>query len=248
VVGTPLATDLPPAASKRERLDELQRRIEESLKAVGVNFPSSEHQEVAERLAYASTLGTAHSYFASLKRFETHMPKRIQASWQSLEKAVKELPVWRHQGVPLFPLKRILLPAYGLWFLLIAPLVLLAALLNAPPLAASTLAGKTGADDRNVIALWRVLIGAPAMLIWIVLLALVAGMSGHLLLLAPYLAVSLAGLCSWYRVKKLAVIIHNGLRVPSLGPAALQLHESVLENLNNEHTISPTTHSILRAG
>jgi len=126
--------------------------------------------------------------------------------------------------------------------------VTLAAVLNSPPLLASYVAGKVGADDLNVIALWRLLIGMPAMLIWILLLGFVAGLTGYLGFYVCYLAVSLAGLWSYYRVKKLAVIIHNGLRVPRLGKKAQQVHRFVIESLSHENTFSKPYQSVLQAG
>jgi 1-acyl-sn-glycerol-3-phosphate acyltransferase len=247
-VGHSIATNLDPAWSKRRRLDELQKRIVGALEAVGVNFCSARHQELAERLAYVSTLRTDRSYAESLKRFESLIPESMQAEWHALETAAKGLPVWHHQGLPLFTLKRSLLPAYGLLLILMAPLVALAALLNAPPLLASLVAGKICADDANVIALWRLLIGIPVSLIWILVLGIVAGLTGHALLFACYPAASLAGLWTYHRMKKIAVVVHNGLRVPCLEESALKFQRSVTKYLSHENTLLSPNQSMLRAG
>ena len=49
--------------------------------------------------------------------------------------------------------------------------------------------------------------------------------------LAVYAALSWFGLTLYYRVKKLGVAVHNGLRFPKLRPLLLRFRETVLQNL-----------------
>lgn len=248
LVGHPVSTELDPHTTNRIRLGTLRRRIIKALEEVGANFPSAESQEQVEATAYAATLGTGRSYAEALKQFERHYPRQLANEWRSLQNSDEWPFLWRHQGLPLFPIKRRLVPVYMLWFAVTCPWVALGTLLNAPPLLASYLAGKFWADDRNVISLWRVLVGIPATLIWLVLLALLSGITGHGALFAGYLLVSVLGFQSFYRVKKLAVTIYNGLRFPRLRKAALQFHHTVLDSLSHEHTTTPTIETAPSAG
>ncbi len=241
LVGHQINTDFDPESTHRTRLGILKRRINEALEDVGANFPTPEDQQRSEAAAYASTLGAGHTYTEALQRFAHHLPERIANHWSSLRESKEWPKLWLHQGVPLIPLKRRLLPLYAFWFAISAPWVALGSLLNAPPLLAAHLTGKRCADEPNVIALWRVLVGLPASLLWVTFLIFVTVTTSHWVLFAGYLAVSTLGLLSYYRVKKLAVTIHNGLRFPRLRPEALQFHRSILNSLSNEDT----TRSIL---
>jgi 1-acyl-sn-glycerol-3-phosphate acyltransferase len=236
LVGNLVSTELDSEASSRARLGTLRRRISEALEEVGANFSSEELQEQGEAAAYASTLGTGQSYAGTLKRFDRHFPGSLGDQWKALQQSGKWSSLWLHQGLPLFPLSRFLTPLYALWFAVAAPVVLLGGLLNAPPLLASFLAGKFCADERNVISLWRVLIGIPAALIWFLFVVSLTVMLGQWGVFFAYLAASGLGFLSYYRVKKLAVTIHNGLRFPECRDDALLFHRSVLASLSYENT------------
>lgn len=229
VVGAPLELELDPAWSRARKMAALQERIEKALELLGAEFGSSQEQEAAERLAYTLTLATDRSYAMTLRQVASWDPGRAEALWKPFEEACRDQPLWRHQGVPLIPAKRSLTPIYALWFALLAPFVGLAALLNAPPLFVSYLAGKLGADDRNVIALWRLLIGIPATALWMIILVLTLMISGYAALLPAYLGISLVGFGAYYRVKKLAVIVHNAVRAPRIANSLRQCYRALLK-------------------
>ena len=69
VVGEPLDTSFAHGLSDLGRLKEMKRRMNAALELVGVNFPSVETQENAERLAYAATLGTRHALWWAMPCF-----------------------------------------------------------------------------------------------------------------------------------------------------------------------------------
>ena len=227
VVGEPISTALPAGLSELGQLKELKRRMTAALESVGANFASAEAQENAERLAYAATLGTPRTYFGSLKSLEAGVPEPLRAQGRELEFATSQ--ALRHQGVPLFPVGP--WPLYALLLLLLGPVVLAGALVNLPPLLAGWLAGRKLADDRNVIALWRILVGMPLFVLWLgvagVSLAVFAGgwwTPGYLLL-------TWTALKSLYRTKKLAVAVWNGLAHRALASPAHEFHQAVLQTL-----------------
>jgi 1-acyl-sn-glycerol-3-phosphate acyltransferase len=164
VVGEPISTALPTGLSELGRLKEMKRRVAVALESVGANFPSAGAQADAERLAYVATLGTPRSYFVGLKALETGVPEPLLVRWQRLAEELSSRRVLRHQGIPLFPVGSWVL--YASLLLVLGPLVLAGAVVNFPPLLAGWLAGRKFADDLNVIALWRILMGLPLFVIW----------------------------------------------------------------------------------
>ena len=232
VAGSPISTELPVEASPIERVRLMKRRVQSALEEVGINAVSSEYQEMIQPLAYVATLATPRSYFKSLKSVEREVPERILIEWRSLEPELRKAKLWFHQGVPLFPMGPV--PVYLLALLVIGPVVLAAVALNLPPFLAGWIAGKKLPDDRNVISLWKILAGIPVFVLWVVALVLAAILSGKLLWLAAYVAVTCVGLKLYYRFKKLAVAIHNGLLCPKLRARMLAFRETVIHSLPDE--------------
>ena len=137
-----------------------------------------------------------------------------------------------HQGVPLFPVGSIW--RYVLALLLTAPLAVAGALFNLPPLLAGWWAGRTFSDGPNVVSLWRILVGAPASVLWLAIGTAAAIALGKPLWLAFYLLVSVMGLKLYYHVKKLAVAVHNGICHPELRARVVAFRETVLREIPDE--------------
>ena len=213
VVGEPVDTQMP---------DLLHERMTQALEAVGVNVASAAEQERVERLAYAATLGTAHSYFHALKTFEAGVPPGIASAFERLQEESDRSGLWRHQGVPLVPLAHPWLYALALPPLSI--LVLAGLLLNLPPILCALAASRAFADGRNVIALWRILVGLPVLALWMIALAVLAPM-----LFIAYLMVSALGLIAFHRTKKLAIAVHNLIRGRVIRPQLHALHRQLDE-------------------
>jgi 1-acyl-sn-glycerol-3-phosphate acyltransferase len=230
VVGEAVDTGLAPDLSALGRLKEMKRRMHAALEAVGANFPSVAAQEEAERLAYAATLGTPRGYFESLKFFEHGVPQGLKECWRELEPQLKTHHVRQHQRVPLFPTGS--WPAYALLLAVTAPVVLAGAVLNLPPLLAGWLAARRFADERNVIALWRILAGLPVLLFWFAAMMVPACLLGGWLWAAGYAVVTFTALKLLYRVRKLSVAVWNGLVSRGLRCAALAFHQHVLKTIS----------------
>jgi 1-acyl-sn-glycerol-3-phosphate acyltransferase len=134
-----------------------------------------------------------------------------------------------HQGVPLVPMSPVWI--YALALLVGAPIVAAALLVNLPPFLAGWFAGRKFPDDRNVISLWKILIGIPVFALWATGVVVVLLLKGKLLWLGLYVVVTWLGLALYYRVKKLAVAVHNGIRYPQLIPRLLAFRQTVLNAL-----------------
>jgi len=211
------------------KLRALKRMAQAGLEAVGINVVSAEYQTEIQKLAYVSTLATPRSCFASLKALERDIPKPILDDGKALEAQLASCRLWLHQGVPLVPMGSILL--YILALLISAPLVLAAGILNAPALMAGYWAGKRFPDDLNVVSLWKILVGLPVFILWAGVVCALCACTAKTLWLFSYVALTWIGLHLYYRVKKLAVAVHNGLLYPKLRPAMLRFREIVLSNM-----------------
>jgi len=230
VIGRPVAVDLAGETSL-ERIKELRGRITKGLEAVGINVASAEYQQQIQQLAYVSTLATPRSYFRSLKALEAGIPPAILEPASKLEPDLRGRKLLRHQGVPLFPMGSRWM--YLLALAVLSPVVLAGILLNLPPFLAGWFAGVKFPDDTNVISLWRIMVGVSLFAIWSTV-ATVSLLLTHPVLALPYVALTGTALWLYYRVKKLAVVVHNGFRYPEVGPRLLAFRESVLAALPGE--------------
>ena len=231
VVGPAVETGLGHGITDEDRVALLHQRITQALEGVGVQFESAEQQAQSEGVAYVSTLATERSYFGSLKRLEAGVPEALQAAAAELEARIGTRRLLRHQGVPLVPMGPLAL--YAALLVLFTPLVAAAALVNALPLAAAGWAGWRLPDDRNVIALWRLLVGLPALLLWVIAICGLAVVLPDWRLPAGYMLLSVPGTLAWYRYKKLGVATLNGLAHPGLRAPMLAFREAVLRELDH---------------
>ena len=131
--------------------------------------------------------------------------------------------------MPLFPVGPWLL--YAVLLLVLGQLVLAGAAINLPPLLAAWLAARKRADDRNVIALWRILIGLPVFVIWFGVVSVSLALFTDWLWSLGYVMLTLVALKSLYRVKKLAVAVWNGWAHRNLAGRAHEFHRLVLQTL-----------------
>jgi 1-acyl-sn-glycerol-3-phosphate acyltransferase len=220
----------PPIALKAEdSLGAIRRKFTAALEEVGANFPDAATQQLAERVAYMATLGTDHSYAKVLQQCVAGLPGEIRQSAEIWEKHSAGRRLCLHQGVPLYPLRSVTL--YALAALALSAVVLPGLVVQCVPMGVAALAGKVMADDTNVIALWRVLTGAPVALLWNLVLAvlLLSAGAGWWLLVAW--AVTLGMWLFWYRWKKTMVVTLNGMFHRDLRAPALAWHAAVIKAL-----------------
>jgi 1-acyl-sn-glycerol-3-phosphate acyltransferase len=239
-VGEPILAD---SAKPRQ----LRQRCNEALESVGVNVATQEEQEQLQKLAYTATLGTDHTYYGMLKRFETHTPAQLVTKLRDLEERFAGRRLAYHQGVPLFAIGARW--PYALALLLCGPLLVMAALLNAPPLLATWLLGRKLGTRPNIVALSRILVGLPLILAWGATLAGLSLAAGQPWLLAAYLGFSWLGLRLTYRCRKLAVAVYNSCLHADLREPALAFHHAVVATVDHNtetgmpnHETDPITH------
>ena len=227
IAGQPIAIDLPAGLSESRRLQEIKRRITAALADVGVNFESANALANAERFAYAATLGTSRSYFEALKSCEKGAGEPLGVDWNTFEQELgsRSCAVLRHQGWPLFSAGSWFPSA--LWLIVLSPVVVAGALMNFPPLLAGWLAARRFADERNVIALWRILIGLPLLVLWLASLSVTIVCSSGWPWMVAYVALTLAALKGLHQLKKVAVIVWNELLHHSLAGRARELHQLI---------------------
>jgi hypothetical protein len=157
------------------------------------------------------------------------MPDEIRRGDEIWQRYCVERRLWRHQGVPLFPL-RSLFP-YLLAAVALSAVVLPGLLVQALPMGMALLAGNSMADDTNVIALWRILIGVPVALLWNAALVAVLLGTGTGWWLLPCWIFSMGMLFFWYRWKKTMVVAWNGIWHGDLRADALAWRAATIKAL-----------------
>jgi len=223
IVGTPLS---PPSNSSSLTLPEIKQALASRLEAVCINVDSDAHY--LDIRALASFVSPEIPYHHALKALEPSLPAALQNDWRSLREALANHGLLHPERSPFSPLSPLLtLPAT----LLLSPFVIAAALLNAPPLLAAWIAGRKFPDAPNVITLWRILVGAPLLVFWVLLLFVVALAPHFSFLFLSYLALSFLGLDLYAPWKRLLRHSLNALRAPSLRSTYLAFRLKLLQEL-----------------
>lgn len=233
VAGAHVSTELSDELSEMGRLKEIKRRMDRALEALGANFDSTQEQKTAECLAYAATLGTDRSYFSALKTMEAGVPEYLQVSWDDLNAGYADRKLLRHQGVPLFPGKSRFLYAASLP--IFGALVVAGVILNVPPLLCAWLAAKKLADDLNVIALWRLLIGLPLMVLWMLLMVSLLVIYGAWWWPLVYVLLTVVSLETIYRTKKVTASVWNSFFHASQAELSWRFHAKLDQYLQSSN-------------
>jgi 1-acyl-sn-glycerol-3-phosphate acyltransferase len=167
-----------------DRVDALMARITDALEQLGVNVDSAETLARVERTAAMRAGDDLSAYYAALKTGDAGADE----DWRLIESAA----VATERGVPVVSTRGVAWSAA--WLVVQAPLVALAAVVNVVPLLAAGIAGAMLADARNTVALWRILVGAPVAVLWVVLWGIVAGATGRPALFVAYVLITALGL------------------------------------------------------
>lgn len=212
VVGQPVA---PPSAdlNQRDRLRLFKRAMTAGLESVGVEADSQEEWKVLQTWARLAMWRSDRSFARSLKRLSL-LPLEKKTSLR------QEFDALCLNCSPLLDQQVWRMPTQGtakefLILGLLAPVTWIAALLNAPPLLAAGLVARLKADDMNVVALWRVMVGLPAFVLWLGLSLFVWGHWVGVNGCALYLAFTFGGRTAWSTVRESAYALYNGFRFPS---------------------------------
>jgi membrane-associated phospholipid phosphatase len=203
VVGPPIDVTVSRSLDHRsERIAELMSRITTSLEAIAVE---AEDAATLRRIEVLSALAveehgenrwrvqkmlTAMSGFA----VTSGVRKAVGPTPAAATNAINGAAVDR-AGVPRFskhgPLWN------GMWLALQLPIVAAAVALNLVPVVGAWLAGRRLADARNTIALWRILVGTPLTLLWVVAVAMAGVVLHRPWIPMAYAAVTVLGLVTY---------------------------------------------------
>lgn len=225
VIGEPLRLDGVPAG-----VEDLTDLIAGALESVGVNVASEAELRRLEALAFIATLGGI-AYSAALKQLERAEPRVLRDSLDALQMTARWSGAWCFQDVPLVPLRSHALETLAL--IALVPIVALAVALNLPPLLLGALAARWLPDDRNVVALWRALIGLPSAALWAAGVCLGLLVKGSPWLAVGYIALSVVGLRSIRSLEMLAVAVHNALLAPKVVKPMRALAHAVAEHVRH---------------
>lgn len=209
-------------------LPELKHEIASRLEALGINVDSDDHYR--DIRALASFVSPEIPYHLALKILEPAIPAQLLQPWLTLRDALDSRGLLNPEKSPFSPQSPILT---ALSALLLSPLILAAALLNAPPLLAAYLAKRKLPDGPNVITLWRILIGAPVLFSWIVFLSALSLFLKSPLIFLAYIALSLIGLFAYAPWTGHLRYSFNALRAPSLRRDYLAFRSTLLQELRS---------------
>jgi hypothetical protein len=185
-------------------------------------------EEISKIAAMAEPRGR---YFDVLKLCEKGIPDRLQVPWRAMRDELQASNVVRSEAATSF--SPLLSRASLLGGILLALLAAIAALLNLLPLGGAYLAGKKFPDARNVITLWRILVGVPLFFLWFV--AMVAGLvlAGEGQWIVFFLSMTVIGWLSYRPARQLLIAGWNGTRFPGLRRRYLEFREALLEEMGH---------------
>jgi 1-acyl-sn-glycerol-3-phosphate acyltransferase len=208
-------------------LPALKLELTSRLESLGINVDSDDHYR--DIRALASFVSPAIPYHVALKTMEpAAIPPTLRDRWLALRAALAEHRLLNPEQSPFSPHPLILTILAAI---LLSPLVLVAAVLNFLPLGAAYFAGRQLADGPNVITLWRILVGAPFLFLWI-LVPLGATLFLKIpLLFVAYVAISFLGLCAYASWRRTLSHSFNAVRSPSLRHTYLAFRSDLLQEL-----------------
>jgi 1-acyl-sn-glycerol-3-phosphate acyltransferase len=215
-----------PFSPARLSLPALKLELTSRLEALGINVDSDDHYH--DICVLACFVSPAISYHMALKTLEPSIPPSLRERWPALRAALAAHRLLDSQKSPFsqHPLILTLLAA-----LLLSTLALAAAVLNLLPLLAAYFAGRKFADGPNVITLWRILVGAPLLFLWILLLLTVTLFLKIPLVFVAYVVISLLGLFTYASWKRNLHHFFNAARFPSLRHMYLAFRSDLLREL-----------------
>lgn len=211
VLGRPVPTMLGAELSERDRVAALMSRITDALETIAVECDSAPELARIEGIAALACERPGAGYYSTLAAVaRTPMPERVGAAWGRLARAVDRRRLATDRGAPALSGRAA--PWSVGWLALQLPLVAVAAVVNAPPLAAAWLAARRFADARNTVALWRILVGTLVAVSWGALVLGVASAAGHPVAAAAYVATSVGGLALYPELRARWPRLRNALR------------------------------------
>lgn len=224
VIGAPIDITLDQSLDRPKQVAELMARITASLEGIAVEAEDAGTLHRIETLAALTAEDIGATRWRAQKMLTRQsLDATIEHHWTRLAAAVCD-----RAGVPRVSRHGMLWNL--LWLLLQLPVVTLAALLNVVPLVGAWLAGRRLADAPNTIALWRILVGAPLMLLWLLVIALGTALHSFWWLVGYACATGL-GLVAYPELCLRWPMLRNSIGRPSLRDDAIAIRHSLLVTL-----------------
>ena len=234
IVGQPLKLQRAEGIDGDHHLAEVKTLIARALQSVGINVESAEYFEELQILA--TMVFPGRDSFRALKFCEPGIPQPLRDTWNALYARMQAHGFARSTTArPFTEISPWLSLCLGF---VLAPFVLIGALLNFLPLIGAHLAGKKLPDAPNVITLWRILVGVPLFVVWfgaLFVALIVAGKAAWFLLFAGLTAIAWLGYAPMRRFLSAG---WNGVRFPELRRQYLEFRTAFLRELD-QHESSP---------
>jgi 1-acyl-sn-glycerol-3-phosphate acyltransferase len=208
---------------------ETKRMVTEGLEKVGVNVESAEY--LAEISMIATIATPAGHFFETLKFCEKGIPEKLRTPWRELHGELQSSELLRSEAaMPFSSVSPWISLVVGI---LLSSLVAAAALLNCLPLGGAFWAGKKFPDGRNVITLWRILVGVPLFFFWFVAVILGFVLAGRDLWVVFFFLLTGMGWLAYQAARQLLVSGWNGIRFPGLRRKYLEFQRVLFEEMRN---------------
>jgi 1-acyl-sn-glycerol-3-phosphate acyltransferase len=198
VVGSPIDVALPPSLANRAgRVSALMERLTVALEALAVEADSPESLRRIETMAaLAADDMSADRWRLQKLLMSAELPAAVEERIERLTRDVAAgLAKVDRAGVPRFSRRGALWNA--LWVGVQVPTVGLAWLVNVVPVTGAWLAGKRLANAPNTIALWRILVGAPLALGWLIAVVASGLATRNAWVVPAYLVITMLGLVAY---------------------------------------------------
>jgi len=229
IVGEPMGPESLAKLPIEEEVAEAKRIVTDRLEKAGVNVESAEY--LTEISMMASMAASAGSFFETLKFCEKGIPEKLQAPWRKLHGELQSSELLRSEAAATFSSVSPWISLAG--GILLSPLVAATALVNCLPLWGAFWAGKKFPDGRNVITLWRILVGVPLFLFWFVAVCLGLVLAERNLWILFFLLLTGMGWLAYQPARQLLVSGWNGIRFPGLRRKYLEFQRVLFEEMRN---------------
>ncbi len=229
IVGGPIGSESFAKVPLEEQVAETKRVVTKALEKVGVNVESMEY--LAEIHMIAAMAAPKGRYFEALKGCEKKIPEKLQWQWHVLRDDLQSSNLARSEAATTFSEASPWISLLG--GILLALLVAAGALLNFLPLSGAFWAGKKFPDERNVITLWRILVGVPLFFLWFVSITLGLVLLGKELWIVFFLLLTGMGWLVYQPARQLLVSAWNGIRFPELRRKYLEFRETLFQEMRN---------------
>jgi len=224
-IGSENVAKLPLAA----QVEEAKKIVTTGLEKVGINVESVGY--FAEISMIAEMAAPAGRYFEALKLCEKGIPEKLQVQWRPLRDELQSSGLVHNEAATAFSSAPPWISLVG--GAVLSLFVMVAELIHFLPLGGALWAGKKFPDERNVITLWRLLVGVPLFFLWFVAVFAGLALTGKSLWIAFFLLLTVMGWLAYQPARQLLVAGWNGIRFPGLRRKYLEFQKALFEEMRN---------------